>query len=322
MAFVKLAYLFKQHKGELKLRLEAGAKGLARSILVPEVQRPGLALTGYLKVNSPKRILVLGTAEISYLKDLDQKTRMHRLRTVLTEQTPAVFIGRQYLPPPGLIEVCDERSIALFRSRLRTMDLITELNLILLESFAPQISVHASFVEVHGLGVLIQGDSAVGKSETALGLIERGHTLIGDDIVRIKKRGSWVEGSAIELSRHHMEVRGIGIINVANLYGITRIREKKRVDVVVQLEDWDNGHYYDRIGLEEKTTKMLGLDLPFYVVPIKPGRDVVLLLETLALNHKLKGMGYHSAQELDRKLLKLIERKSGKKGRQKNPCKK
>ena len=142
-------------------------------------------------------------------------------------------------------------------------------------------------------------------------MIEKGHTLIGDDVVRIKRKRKILEGAGIEVSRHHMEVRGIGIINVANLYGAARILEKKKVDIVVELEDWDETFFYDRIGLKEKTIKMLGLCIPFYKMPIKPGRDVVLLLETLALNHRLKQMGYHSARELDHKLSQLIERKSG-----------
>ena len=319
---MKISLLYQQKMAEWKLELVTGKESVERAIKVPEVHRPGLSLAGYVKENSPRRLLVLGRVEISYLKDLDPKTRMKRLRQVVSAKTPALFICRQYLPPAELIEVCEERNVPLFRSRLRTIDLITALNLYLVEHFAPQTSCHGSLVDVHGLGVLIQGESAVGKSETALGLVERGHTLIGDDIVRIKKRGNWLEGVGVEPSCHHMEVRGIGIINVANLYGVARVQEKKRVDVVVELEDWDDNTFYDRIGLEEKTTKMLGLSLPFYRLPIKPGRDVVLLLETLALNHKLKGMGYHSAQELDRKLLSLIERKSGQAHCQKDPCEK
>ncbi len=317
---MKLSEFYKLHKESLKLQLVAGERGLDRCVELPEIHRPGLSLTGYLKENAPKRVLVLGRVEIAYLKDLSPSVRLSRLRKVFTKKTPAVFICRQYLPPRGLAEICEECAVPLFRCRLKTIDLITELNQILVEAFAPTMSCHASFVEVHGLGMLIQGDSAVGKSETALGLIERGHILIGDDIVRILRRNHWLEGVGLELSRHHMEVRGIGIINVANLYGVAKIREKKRIDLVVELEDWDDSCFYDRIGLEEKTTKMLGLTLPFYKVPIRPGRDVVLLLETLALNHRLKKMGYHSARELDTKLQRLIEKKSEQESRQKDPC--
>ena len=319
---MNLSDLYQQKQEEWKLELVTKKRGLERSITIPEVHRPGLALAGYHKDSSPKRVLVLGRVEISYLKDLNPTLRTKRLRFIVSSKTPALFICRKYLPPKELTEVCEEMNVPLFRSGLRTSDLITELNLFLVEVFAPQSSCHGSLVEVHGLGVMIQGESAVGKSETALGLIERGHTLIGDDIVRIKKRGNWIEGSSVEPSRHHMEVRGIGIINVANLYGVARIREKKKIDIVVKLEDWDESEFYDRIGLEEKTTKMLGLHLPFYRLPITPGRDVVLLLETLALNHKLKGMGYHSARELDSKLLSLIERKSEQANRQKDSCEK
>ncbi len=157
---------------------------------------------------------------------------------------------------------------------------------------------------------IIQGDSAVGKSEAALGLIERGHRLISDDIVKVKKReGSHLEGSGAELTRHHMEIRGIGIINVANLYGAVCVRDYKSIDIVVKLESWDDQNFYDRVGLDEKYCDILGVKLPFHILPVKPGRDVVLLLETIALNHRLKGMGYHSAREFNSKLLGMINDK-------------
>jgi HPr kinase/phosphorylase len=164
---------------------------------------------------------------------------------------------------------------------------------------------------VFGVGVLIQGDSAVGKSEAALGLIEKGHRLISDDIVRVKKKeGSYLEGSGALLTRHHMEIRGIGIINVANLYGAVCVRNQKNIDLVVRLEVWQDDYFYDRVGLDEKYTTILNVQLPFHVLPLKPGRDVVLLFETIALNHRLKDMGYNSAQEFNRKVLELTMTKS------------
>jgi HPr kinase/phosphorylase len=159
---------------------------------------------------------------------------------------------------------------------------------------------------VFGVGVLIQGDSAVGKSEAALGLIERGHRLISDDVVKVKKKeGAYLEGSGAVLTRHHMEIRGIGIINVANLYGAVCVRNQKSIDIVVRLEVWHDDHFYDRVGLDEKFTTLLDVQLPYLILPVKPGRDVVLLLETIALNHRLKEMGYNSAQEFSAKVLEL-----------------
>lgn len=306
--------LFQEHKEHLELELETGEEGLERKIYVPEVQRPGLSLTGYLKHYAKKRILILGRVEIEYLLHLDSKKRHTRLQAILTDRTPAVIVARRYRPPKELVELCQKKKIPLFRAKMTTMKLVNKLTLLLSEAFAPTMSCHGSLVEVFGVGVLIQGDSSVGKSESALGLIERGHRLISDDVVKvILREGGQLEGYGAELSRHHMEVRGIGIINIANLYGAVCVREKKSIDLVVKLEVWDDTHFYDRVGIEEKTVSLLGVEIPFHLLPVKPGRDVVLLLETIASNHHLKKMGYHSAKEFKEKLSTTIARNDKKK---------
>ncbi len=288
----------------------AGKKGLKRIIRHPQVHRPGLSLTGYLKNFASQRFIVFGKVEIAYLKDLDQETRTERLRNIITSRTPAVIVARRYLPPKELIKVCEQDDVPLFRSSMTTMNLISKMTFILNEEFSPIMTCHGTLVEAFGVGVLIQGDSSVGKSEAALGLIERGHRLISDDMVRIRVReSSYLEGSGPELTRHLMEIRGIGIINVAHLYGAVCVRDEKRVDLVVKLEEWDDRHFYDRIGLDEKTIDLLGMPVPYHVLPVKPGRDVVLLIETIALNHRLKEMGYNSAKEFNTKLLDAIARK-------------
>lgn len=277
--------------------------------MVPEVQRPGLSLSGYLKHHAKKRILIFGKVEIEYLRHLTIPTRLSRLKSILTNQTPAVIVARRFRPPKELLHLCHERNIPLFRANMRTMNLMSKLTLLLTDAFAPSVCCHGSLVEVFGVGVLIEGASSVGKSEAALGLIERGHRLIADDLVKVKFRDGALEGYGAELSRHHMEVRGIGIINVAHLYGAVCVREKKSLDIVVKLEVWDDSHFYDRVGIEEKTVTILGIEVPHHVLPLKPGRDVVLLLETIALNHRLKKMGYHSAKEYNAKLHAAIVRK-------------
>lgn len=285
----------------------AGSAGLRRKIPVPEAQRPGLSLAGFLKSHASKRILVFGKVEIEYLRDLKPATRVERLKAILTPDMPAVIITRRYKPPKELINLCDELDIALLRASMSTMNLLNKLMILLVEQFAPSMSCHGTLVEVFGVGVLIQGDSSVGKSEAALGLIERGHRLVSDDIVKIRKREStYIEGSGAELTRHHMEIRGIGIINVAHLYGAVCVRDSKSIDLVVKLEDWDDQQFYDRLGLDDKQTVFLGVKVPFHTLPVKPGRDVVLLLETIALNHRLKRMGYNSAKEFKAKLLDMI----------------
>lgn len=298
--------LYEKHGKPLGLELTAGKSGINRRIKVPEAQRPGLSLSGYLKNYAEKRILIFGKVEIEYIRDLDRQLRVDRLDAVLKSQIPAVIIARRYSPPKELKALCEKYQIPLFRTNLSTMNLLSKLIVLLKEEFAPSVSCHGTLVEVFGVGVLIQGDSSVGKSEAALGLIERGHRLISDDVVRVKmKEESYLEGSGAALTRHHMEIRGIGIINVANLYGAFCVRNNKSIDIVVRLEVWRDDQFYDRVGLDEKFTSILGIKLPYLVLPVKPGRDVVLLLETIALNHRLKDMGYNSAQEFNSKVLEM-----------------
>lgn len=309
MYFVK--DLYERHGARLGLELTAGKAGINRKIQVPEAQRPGLSLSGYLKNHASRRVLIFGKVEIEYLSDLEPEVRIARLETIIAENTPAVIVARRHRPPKELLAVCEKQAIPLFRTSLPTMSLLSKMIMLLTEEFAPSISCHGTLVEVFGVGVLIQGDSAVGKSEAALGLVERGHRLISDDIVKVKKKeGSYLEGSGAALTRHHMEIRGIGIINVANLYGAVCVRNQKSLDIVVRLEVWQDDQFYDRVGLEEKFTTLLDINLPFHTLPVKPGRDVVLLLETIALNHRLKNMGYNSAQEFSSKVLELTSAKS------------
>lgn len=302
--------IFDKYCKTLQLEIISGQRGMSRKIKLPEIERPGLCLAGYLKGYSEKRVLVFGRVEMDYLKDLDKYTRFERLKAILFSKVPAVIVARNFRPPKELIQICEQVGIPLFRSPLRTTTLLSKLTVILNEEFSPNLSCHGTLVEAFGVGVLIQGDSSIGKSETALGMIERGHRLISDDVVIVKKKeGSYLEGSGPELTRHLLEIRGIGIINVAHLYGALCVSEAKKIDLIVKLEEWDHQHFYDRIGLEEKYIDMLGMKIPFYVMPVKPGRDVVLLLETVVLNHRLKSMGYNSAKEFNVKLLETINRK-------------
>jgi HPr kinase/phosphorylase len=284
--------LFDKHGSGLGLKLIAGKEGMQRPIKLSEVHRPGLSLSGYLK---------------NYL---DTELRRKRLEGILTLQIPAVIVAGRYRPPKELVSFCEDNGIPLFRTTMNTMNLLSKMTFLLSEEFSPSMTVHGTLVEAFGVGVLIQGDSSVGKSEAALGLIERGHRLISDDVVKVRLReGSYLEGSGPELTRHLMEIRGIGIINVAHLYGAVCVRDDKKLDIVVKLEEWDDRRFYDRIGLDEKYCDILGVKVPYHILPVKPGRDVVLLLETIVLNHRLKEMGYNSAKEFNVKLLETISKK-------------
>lgn len=302
--------LYEQHGQHLGLELIAGKSGMKRPIRVPEAHRAGLSLSGYLKSHAKKRILIFGKVEIEYLRDLEPDVRIERLEAILTPLTPAVIIARRYLPPKELLALCEKHQLPLMRVSMTTMNVLSKLTLLLIEEFAKSMTCHGTLVEVYGVGVLIKGDSSIGKSEAALGLIERGHRLISDDTVKVRRReGNYLEGFGAELTRHHMEIRGIGIINVANLYGAVCVRDSKSIDLVVELEVWNDDHFYDRVGLDEKYCDLLSVKVPYHVLPVKPGRDVVLLLETIALNHRLKGMGYNSAKEFNSKLLETISGK-------------
>lgn len=303
--------LFAKYGESLGLNLVAGEKGLSRSIKIPEVHRPGLSLSGYLKNFAGKRILIFGDVEIFYLQDLgSDEVRKRRLQAILKGEIPVVIVGGRFRPPDQLTHFCEKKNIPLFRTRMSTMNLLSKMTILLNEEFSPSMTCHGTLVEAFGVGVLIQGDSSVGKSEAALGLIERGHRLISDDVVKIRVReGSYLEGSGPELTRHLMEIRGIGIINVAHLYGAVCVRDDKTIDIAVKLEAWDDKRFYDRVGLEEKYCDLLGVKVPFHILPVKPGRDIVLLLETIVLNHRLKEMGYNSAKEFNVKLLDTISKK-------------
>lgn len=301
--------LYEQHGKYLGLELLAGKKGLGRRIHKPEVHRPGLSLSGFLKSFVSARMLIFGKQELEYLRELDAETKVQRLKSILSPSTPAVIVARSLRPPKELVEICEKSEISLFRAKASATSLISRISFVLMEEFSPVITLHGTLVEIFGIGVLIQGESCVGKSEAALGLIERGHRLISDDIVRVTRREGFLVGKGADLTRHLMEIRGIGIINVAHLYGAICVRPDKALDLVVKLEEWDDQHFYDRVGLDERFIDILGLSLPHHVLPVKPGRDVVLLLETIALNQRLKNMGYHSAKEFNAKLLDTLSRR-------------
>ena len=306
-------HFYEQHGKDLGLVPLAGTEGFSRRINKPEVHRPGLSLSGYLKGYVSSRVLVFGKQEIEYLREAVPEMRENRLQSILRASTPAVIIARGCRPPKEMLSICDKNRIPLFKASLTATSLLSRITFFLLEEFSPSITLHGTLVEVFGVGVLIQGESSVGKSEAALGLIERGHRLISDDVVRVKKKeGSYLIGCGPELTRHLMEIRGIGIINVAHLYGAVCVRPDKGIDIVVKLEEWDDQHFYDRVGLDDKFIDVLSVSVPYHVLPVKPGRDVVLLLETIALNHRLKDMGYNSAKEFNAKLLEAIARRQKK----------
>jgi HPr kinase/phosphorylase len=308
MTGISIAEFYEKMKDDLQLTLVAGKQGLGRMIKWPEINRPGLALAGYFDYFPWRRVQILGKVEMTYLRSLKPEIVRARITEILTKRgVPCIIVARRYRVPQELLEEADRLNVPLFRTSMITVDLIDRVTVFLDDVFAPTISLKGNLVEVFGVGVFMEGKSGVGKSETALGLLARGHRLITDDVVRIKLReGKFLIGSGSELTRHHLEIRGLGIINIQKLFGAVCFREETQIDLAITLEIWDPNKEYDRLGMEEDTIRILGQPVPHLTIPVRWGRDMVLMLETAALNHRLKSMGFNPARALDEELIKAM----------------
>jgi len=289
---------------QMDLRVVSGEQGLGREITAAEVNRPGLALAGWYDYFAKHRIQVLGKVEVYYLRRLSPADRRSRIRTLMQMRIPAFIVTRNYLPPTELVELGASFNVPVIRSPGITMRVINKLSSWLEEQFAPTTVVHGTLVEVHGVGVLIMGKAGVGKSECALSLVERGHILVADDVITLRvTEGNLVTGFANARIGHHMEIRGVGIINIQSLYGVKSVRMYKHVDFVVTLENWEEGKNYERLGIDASYIEILGVKLPNLVIPVRPGRDVALLIEAAAQNEKLKALGFNVARNFNEQLL-------------------
>ena len=278
--FLTVAEFLKNMKNVLKLKIVAGSRGIKRKITVAEVNRPGLALTGYFDYFAKRRIQVIGKVEVYYLRQLPPKERMARIEGLFKQKVPCIIIARQYTPPESILRFGNHYGTVILRTPLITMRVINKATLFLDNAFAPTTTLHATLVEVFGLGVLLIGKSCIGKSECALSLIKRGHRLVSDDVIRIRlEDGITLYGTGPELTRHFMEIRGLGIINIQTLFGAGCVRKEKRLDLTITLERWEEQNNYDRLGIDERTLEILGISLPHITIPIKPGRDLSLLIE-------------------------------------------
>ena len=302
---------YNSHAEKLQMKLEGPRVGFHRKIREPTINRPGLALSGFYTYFAEKRVQVLGAAEHSYLKSLPQKTRVQRMRELCECKIPCIVMSRGFHLAPELLAVTEEAKIAVFRTPMITMKFINAATIALEMDFSPTVTEFGSMVDILGVGVLIRGASGIGKGETALGLIERGYSLVADDVTRITSlEGRELMATAPDLTRNHMEVRGIGIINVASVFGIGSIRIEKRLDLVVTIEEWENVEEIERVGIERRTYEILGLKVPHVTIPVRPGRDIARLIEVAAMDQKLKGLGQNSAVDFNAKLLNLMEPRS------------
>ncbi len=308
--FIEVKQLFEDNEERLGFTLLAGSEGMQRQIAVKHVHRPGLALAGYIELFSYERIQILGNTEIFYLRGLDDDARLSSIKKVMKFDMPCLIITNGNQPPVELLVQASEHNVPVMGTNLSTTDLNHLLSDYLDDQFAPTISVHGSLVDVYGTGMLFTGRSGIGKSEIALDLVERGHRLVADDRVRIDKKAEGVLiGTAPEISRHIMEVRGVGLIDVKRMFGVRGIRVQKRVEVEVHLEEWDESYEWERIGLDYESTHYLGVEVPLLRLPIFPGKNISMIAEVIALQIHLRVYGMNPAEEMQRRMTEEMNRR-------------
>ena len=309
---VSVEHFHTQHAARLQLKLVAGQDGMGRLSRAGAVTRLGMALTGFIKYFAYRRVQLIGKSEISYFQSLDPETRQARIRAILDKKIPCIVFSRDNRPPSIILKEAQKAKVPVFISPIPTPRLVNLITLCLEEDFAPSTSEHGSMVDIMGVGVLIRGESGVGKSECALGLVERGYSLVSDDVTRLRLlEGRELMATSAEVTRTFMEVRGIGIINVAAIFGGRAIRTEKRLDLVVSLEEWDKVEEIERTGLDQQFYEILGLKIPLVRIPIRPGRDLAGLVQVAALDQKMKTMGQFSALEFNEKLMSRLKLKDG-----------
>ncbi|MBQ8524873.1 MAG: HPr(Ser) kinase/phosphatase [Clostridia bacterium] len=276
------------------------------NVISMEINRPGLHLAGFYEEFDANRVQVIGNAEAFYIAELDDETMRARLAAFFSRHPVAVVYSHGNRPSDAALELAEYFNVPVFFTAANTSEFLAALIAFLNVQLAPQITRHGVFVEVYGEGVLILGDSGVGKSETAIELIKRGHRFIADDAVELRKvSAKTIVGSAPELIKYYIELRGIGIVDVRRIFGMGSVKATEKVDLIINLEPWEDGKMYDRFGLESEYTEIMGIKIPSLVVPVKPGRNLAVIIEIAAMNHRQKKMGYNTAEEFNRKLLKM-----------------
>ena len=301
---ITVAHFFDAYADKLKLELITGGDGLHRLIREGSINRPALALTGFFKYFANKRIQVLGAAEMTYLKPLSQRQQVEIFQEMVRKHIPAIVLTRNYHATHPLLAVAEEMKLPVFRTPMITMNFVNLATLCIDNEFAPATTEHATTLDVKGIGVMIRGDSGIGKSEAALALIERGHSLVADDLTQIKLLDEReLMATSRDLNRGYMECRGIGILNIADMFGVRSVRSEKRLDLVVSLREWTPDVIEERTGLEENFYEILGQRLPLIEFYVRPGRDIARLIEVAALVQSLKKMGHDPAKEFNDRLI-------------------
>lgn len=298
---VPLSQLIDNFKLEI---LYATDELLQNAVSTPDVNRPGMQITGFYDYFDNHRIQIVGMVECTYLSQLPDSERLTQLDKLFSTKVPAIILTRGLEDPGGMRELAEKYGVPLLRTTYSTSEFLGALIAYLNNVLAPRITRHGVLVEVHGEGILIIGESGVGKSETAVELVKRGHRLVADDAVEIKKVSAIsLVGSSPEIIRHFIEIRGVGIIDVKQIFGIGAVKNTEKIDMVINLEAWVEGKHYDRLGLEEEYTEILGIRIPSLLIPVKPGRNLAIIVEIAAMNNRQKRMGYNAAEELNKRLI-------------------
>lgn len=309
MRQVKVQELLSDDASDLQLRSLHGSGDTARSILITKIQKPGLALTGYTDFVQRGRVQILGSTEITYLEKLPPETRAASCKTFCACDIPVVVCTKGMRVPDELVRAAEETRLPLFTSPQSTDVFISRMESWLEDRLAPQTTMHGVLLEVHGMGIMLLGKSGIGKSELALDLVQRGHPLVADDVVTIRRRGAeTLYGFGSALTKHHLEIRGLGIINISDLFGVSAVRERKRVDMVAELVEWREDEEYDRLGLDDRFFTILDVELPLITVPVRAGRNMGVIIEVAARNQLLKSRGKNSALELHERLQRELAR--------------
>ncbi|AQX53254.1 HPr kinase/phosphorylase [Bacillus sp. VT 712] len=293
---------------KFNLELISGEEGIDRPIATSDISRPGIEMAGYFTYYPAERIQLLGKTELSFFERLDDEEKKVRMEKMCTDITPAIIISRDMSVPKELIEASEREAVPVLRSPSKTTRLSSHLTNFLESRLAPSTALHGVLVDIYGIGVLIMGKSGVGKSETALELVKRGHRLVADDCVEIRQEDQdTLVGNAPGLIEHLLEIRGLGIINVMTLFGAGSVRSYKRISLVIQLETWDQNKHYDRLGLEEDKMKIIDTDVTKITLPVRPGRNLAVIIEVAAMNFRLKRMGINAAEQFSNRLTDVIE---------------
>ena len=307
MAQLSVRELLEEQDTGLDLEILSGQEGLEKVIASHRIQKPGLALAGHLSYLHPNRLQILGSTELSYLDGLDPEVAAANVEQLCTLGFSCFIITKGQEPPPVLIEKTSKHDIPILRTQMKSSAFISLISKFLEERLLPSTTVHGVLVDVFGVGVLLVGKSGIGKSECALDLVLRGHRLVADDVVKVRtKLPAVLFGEGSDLLHYHMEIRGLGIINIKHLFGVSAIRERKKIDVTIELLKWEDGANYDRLGLDEQHYELLGIKIPLLKIPVCPGRNISSILEVAARNQLLKEMGYNSAREFQDRLEKRM----------------